>query len=1149
MQFYSSVPLLNGKECPKAADHNRLASQVNRRLLSGGPATAWSIFYFADSIFTNMRNTSTPGIPIGVGPPEDEWWKIYACIEWPTAETGAGNWPLTPAGNQEGANVINPLNAYIFGRVTAENKLINEMGPWAEGNLFDGLVRSSRALLSNSAYWSDSFAQRGAIMANTNYNKANYKKWRKGELKYEDELKRTLSHTKFLPSPYDATYVSKSLFSVGRSSDRYFEEYASQAVYMRYPPAVYGGTYTKYNKTEAPDLGVLKRKNATKDLLQWALWTFVYYFRGSEQQRSLFCEAKDWDAPVVDFNTTEQYIGQQTYGLRRVRERGPLNICKVGFDFFKYMTRQNILAPVLGVAVKRNKGKQPALDAIGNPTVEQYRPKFKFTIKAQNSVSPFLGKVNGKVKASGDRKLNDNKMGYENYDSPEIGELTGGRRYGKALRFSGDSLKASSETSDGTPKFVYSSDANKDMLFKCSFDNGKGKVGSENFNPGLTARNKVGLPFTFAGYYLQTTAVDNTGLHFILRIWKNGSVFHETPITNYNSYAVNRSGRRAWIYNKVFYFKEGISSGTIRFEIVPAESDGFKETMPDSQARTNYIERVNASNENELDKVICFGNPFSHTVTHKFDEKSIGTGSDNINATGNYLMVPSSFVGSGDKKLQSLKMIRIKEKGTEDEAELKAADGEKRFFIKISPDAESGTGRRKIWLSRRQDKRLNHDGGDDFYDIGNVLGGIGDGTLVIEKLEIPTDFFSVSLEPAILLKQRPGFQDAYALLRAATEKSNEANSLGSTIVSDSPGVGTVGHAFSESQQVFTNYLRYGSGQNIYGAPAVPALRQKISSNPIYESVRKFVSSYLRMADRHQLINYTVENGKGVLYFKRYAWKGLGNKHKATILGNMEPSIDPVGRFYEGSERAINDLPYAKYKPILPGKKYYMHIPSKGGKVCYYNLARQKTAFSNGDVFYGVAGKPSLVDADGCLPLLDLESSAGAYEIDGITQNIGGRSGPYGGSTNEWIMFMTSSHYHTSTSHLYKPDIYNDIMTFLNNRCHHRSLEYERSNGTKYDMIREELLRTPTNASNVPSPQLHVFLSKSPPNYNYVFYTNDPTKGNLDIYGVKNFLQAYRQSCPPASHSPYFVNSCKVVNSRQKDLIVCSKSQADFNLID
>jgi hypothetical protein len=85
------------------------------------------------------------------------------------------------------------------------------------------------------------------------------------------------------------------------------------------------------------------------------------------------------------------------------------------------------------------------------------------------------------------------------------------------------------------------------------------------------------------------------------------------------------------------------------------------------------------------------------------------------------------------------------------------------------------------------------------------------------------------------------------------------------------------------------------------------------------------------------------------------------------------------------------------------------------------------------------------------------------------------------------------------------------------------------------MIREELLRTPTNASNVPSPQLHVFLSKSPPNYNYVFYTNDPTKGNLDIYGVKNFLQAYRQSCPPASHSPYFVNSCKVVNSRQKDL--------------
>ena len=200
MQFYSSVPLLNGKDCPKASDHNRLARQVNRRLVSGGPATVWSIFSYADSIFTNMRNSATPGIPLGVNPPEDEWWKIYAYIEHPTAETGEGNWPLVPAGFPEGANVMNPVNAYIFGRITAENSpdmpsrhsgtdagsfpkdehgntsnndvvaIQNDprIGPWAEGNIFDGLVEGSRAALSNRTFWEMSFRQRGAVKLNYN---------------------------------------------------------------------------------------------------------------------------------------------------------------------------------------------------------------------------------------------------------------------------------------------------------------------------------------------------------------------------------------------------------------------------------------------------------------------------------------------------------------------------------------------------------------------------------------------------------------------------------------------------------------------------------------------------------------------------------------------------------------------------------------------------------------------------------------------------------------------------------------------------------------------------------------------------------------------------------------------------------------------
>ena len=47
---------------------------------------------------------------------EDEWWKTYSSIEYTTARTGEGNWPMALAGTAQGANVMNPLNAFIFGR-------------------------------------------------------------------------------------------------------------------------------------------------------------------------------------------------------------------------------------------------------------------------------------------------------------------------------------------------------------------------------------------------------------------------------------------------------------------------------------------------------------------------------------------------------------------------------------------------------------------------------------------------------------------------------------------------------------------------------------------------------------------------------------------------------------------------------------------------------------------------------------------------------------------------------------------------------------------------------------------------------------------------------------------------------------------------
>ena len=256
-----------------------------------------------------MRNTATPSFPLGVNPPEDEWWKMYMNIEYPVAASGTGNWPLTLAGTPQGANVMNPLNAFIFGRKTAENKFLEKMGPWAEGNNFDGLVASSRAILSNKQYWEDAYMQRGAIARNKKYE--NHARM---DLMYDTKWdgyavfgSGRRIESKYLPDPYDSTFLSTSLTAAAVSSDRYFQEYASTYSYMRYPPAIQGGNFIKYKQAyRAPD-GVLKRKNAAKDLLQWGLWCYVYYFRGSEIQRSLFCEEKPWQAKVIDFESTTSY--------------------------------------------------------------------------------------------------------------------------------------------------------------------------------------------------------------------------------------------------------------------------------------------------------------------------------------------------------------------------------------------------------------------------------------------------------------------------------------------------------------------------------------------------------------------------------------------------------------------------------------------------------------------------------------------------------------------------------------------------------------------------------------------------------------------------------------------------------------------------
>lgn len=1131
MFFYSSVPLVDKDKCPKASDHNRLADQFNKRLAGPGPACAWNIFFYADSIFLGPRNTATPATPLGVSPPEDEWWKVYYNIELPTSETGEGNWPLALAGTPQGANVMNPLNAYIFGRVTSENKKIEKMGPWAEGNLFDGLVETSRAVHSNSVFWSNSFRQRGAFVPSKKYNKAKLKEWKSGPKRY-------------LPSVNEPVHFSKSLFLVGRSSDHFHAEYASQHVYMRYPPAVYSGSYVdKYTgETRTPSQGILKRKNGAKDMLQWALWAFTFYFKGNEQQRSLFCETKTWDAPVINFlrDSDQAYRGEQVYGERSVRTFGPLNICKVGFDFYKYYTRQNILAPVFGHKVKKDKDGDISTDDMGYAKIEQYRPTLKFFRKSNNgSENNWL--PNPDKLRKGDSVFTISTT--ENYDDIlttkfDIHYNTGG---GKTMRFSPS--HGYKENGDPSDKPAPS------MLFKVSsssLDRDKNKDFIDITGLTSSKQKRMGARPCLAGYYLQTNAVTNDNMKFVLRIWRNSKVIHETLISSKYSYKIQRTSSKngraeaAYIYNKLFYFKNPFSTGKIKFEIVPIQRDGQPDTdLLTTTAFNNHNERYSAlatqqiSNRN--DKIIALGNPYSTAIEeeieltwqHQDTAPSDATTFNKIelkdnagNPSQNYLRVHESLIGSGAGKLKTGDMVKIARKNASGKYDFFAQSGAI-VFVSAEGDAD-GDGTKKLFFGLRQDSRLKSKNPpqkhvDRYLDTTNLVNDIK-----IFKMVQAENFFEATIEPAILLKQRPSFQDAYSLLRAATaKKPGSSNSLLVAAGFDPDGVDQVGHGFYESNKVFQNYIKYGSGANINGAESVKALRQKINYNPLYESARKFVSSYLRMADRIHLINYRVENGRGVLYFRRYN-PNLGKKAKSTILDNMEPPLDPSGRFHDSLGVSIDNLPSTRYKPIISGVRYYVHMPNEeeGG---YFLYGANKKQLKHGTKFIGEPGYSFL--ENGSITVDTARKESGPYEINSIREYA-----PYGYESNEWVMFMNSVHYKNGA--IYKPSIYSDIMGFLNNRCHHRSKEYEQTYGEKYDMIREELMRTPTltNKSRFSAGRrLHLFLSKSSSNYNYVFNTNDPSAGNLDTYGVSNYVKKYRASCPPVSQRPYKVKSCSLVN--------------------
>ena len=298
--------------------HNILAEAFNEKILSGLGDCSWRIFYYAFSMFRGLRNPQEANFPA-----QDEWFKFYANLE-PKMTAGKFGWPEAQAGEAQGANVANPFMAWIFGRdypIGQPNGIEDKTekgihGYWSEPIRLSGL---ELALPDNmpskingdpnlNIVWSDSEIQRGCLAFQPDF-------------KYLDRAGAT--HTKVLE------LVSLGICSAARRHLRYVTEGISTG---RYAPSFVPDTKSKG--------GIFRKKNASRDQIEQAIFYYLSFFRGTEDQRA----------------------------RHSIKGR---TVITHGFDFEKFFSRQFLLAPNYSKPkyILDSNGKI-VLDSLGNKRIK-----------------------------------------------------------------------------------------------------------------------------------------------------------------------------------------------------------------------------------------------------------------------------------------------------------------------------------------------------------------------------------------------------------------------------------------------------------------------------------------------------------------------------------------------------------------------------------------------------------------------------------------------------------------------------------------------------------------------------------------------------------------------------------------------------------
>lgn len=160
---------------------------------------------------------------------------------------------------------------------------------------------------------------------------------------------------------------------------------------------------------------------------------------------------------------------------------------------------------------------------------------------------------------------------------------------------------------------------------------------------------------------------------------------------------------------------------------------------------------------------------------------------------------------------------------------------------------------------------------------------------------------------------------------------------------------------------------------------------------------------------------------------------------------------------------------------------------------------------------------------GCHGLVITEKKSEIRPVDGIVQ----LAKPHGLS-NEWCMFISFNHYHTSESSIWKPTNYGDIMPFLHNRCHTWATEISAPWHTSLAKYFSYGISPPV-------------VSEAPPGYTYLEDINLPV-------GESDQIKNYYKSCQ-IYKPPYEIESATIEYTEKTGLTDEDGNQAyDDNVV-